>query len=43
LKPKYRVVLKAIFCTLRFIILIFAGHKDIALENAALRQQLTIP
>jgi hypothetical protein len=35
-------MLKAIFCTLRFIILILAGHKDIALENAALRQQLTI-
>ena len=35
-------MLKAIFYTLRFIILILAGHKDIALENAALRQQLTI-
>jgi putative transposase len=35
-------MLKAIFCTLRFFILILAGHKDIALENAALRQQLTI-
>jgi putative transposase len=35
-------MLKAIFNTLRFIILILAGHKQIALENAALRQQLTI-
>src|SRR5712691_6650539 len=35
-------MLKAIFSTLRFIILILAGHKEIALENAALRQQLTI-
>ena len=35
-------MLKAIFYTLRFIILILAGHKDIALENAALRPQLTI-
>jgi putative transposase len=35
-------MLKAIFSTFRFIILILAGHKEIALENAALRQQLTI-
>src|SRR5437879_8636780 len=35
-------MLKAIVSTLRFIILILAGHKEIALENAALRQQLTI-
>ena len=34
-------MLKAIF-TLRFISLILAGHKEIALENAALRQQLMI-
>ena len=27
---------KAIFSTLRFIMLILAGHKEIALENAAL-------
>jgi hypothetical protein len=33
-------MLKAIFKTLRFIILILAGHKQIALENAALRQPL---
>ena len=35
-------MLKAILSTLRFIILTLAGHKEIALENAALRQQLTI-
>ena len=35
-------MLKAIFRTLRFIILVLAGHKEIALENVALRQQLTI-
>ena len=35
-------MLKAIFSTLRFIILILAGHKQIALENAAPRQQLAI-
>jgi putative transposase len=34
-------MLKAFVKTLRFI-LILAGHKQIALENAALRQQLTI-
>jgi hypothetical protein len=31
LQQKYRVMLKAIFKTLRFIILILAGHKQIAL------------
>src|SRR5262245_54020551 len=35
-------MLKAVFRILRFILLIFAGHKEIALENAALRQQLAI-
>ena len=35
-------MLNAILNTLRFIVLILAGHKQIALENAALRQQLTI-
>ena len=35
-------MLKAIFSTLRFIILILAGHKEIALENVALRQQLAV-
>jgi hypothetical protein len=41
-EAKVRAMLKAIFRTLRFIILILPGHKEIALENAALRQQLTI-
>src|ERR1051325_7832173 len=35
-------MLKAVFSTLRLIILILTGHKQIALENAALRQQLAI-
>ncbi|PYS40709.1 MAG: hypothetical protein DMG14_09710 [Acidobacteria bacterium] len=35
-------MLGAVFSTLRFIMLILAGHKQIALENAALRQQLAI-
>jgi hypothetical protein len=41
-EAKYRLMLKAILGTLRFFILILAGHQDIALENATLRQQLTI-
>jgi hypothetical protein len=35
-------MLKAILNTLRFIILILAGHEQMALEDAALRQQLTM-
>jgi putative transposase len=35
-------MLKAVFRILRFILLIFAGHKEVALENAALRQELAI-
>src|SRR5215813_10711509 len=35
-------MLKAVFRILRFILLIFAGHKEVALDNAALRQQLAI-
>jgi putative transposase len=35
-------MLKAVFSTLRFIMLILAGHKQIVLENVALRQQLAI-
>ena len=35
-------MLKGVFSTVRFIMLILAGHKQIALENAALRQQLGI-
>src|SRR5438093_9571032 len=42
LKAKCRVMLKALFSTLRFIMLILAGHTQIALENVALRQQLAI-
>jgi hypothetical protein len=34
---------KAIVCSLRFIILILAGHKDIALENAALAKAVDDP
>src|SRR5215813_2252868 len=35
-------MLKLVFSALRFIVLILAGHKQLALENAALRQQLAI-
>jgi putative transposase len=35
-------MLKAVLVTLRFILLIFAGHQQVVLENAALRQQLAI-
>src|SRR5262245_71021 len=35
-------MLKAVFSTVRFVLLILAGYKQIALENAALRQQLVI-
>src|SRR5215510_9773239 len=35
-------MLTAVFRILRFILLILAGHKEVALENAALRQQLAI-
>lgn len=35
-------MLKAVLSTLRFIVLSLAGHKQVALENAALRQQLAI-
>ncbi len=35
-------MLRAVLITLRFIILIFAGHQQVVLENAALRQQLAI-
>src|SRR5438105_5315211 len=36
------LMLKAVFCGLRFIILVLGGHKQTALENVALRQQLAI-
>ena len=32
----------AIFIAIRFIILVFNGQKQVALENAALRQQLAV-
>jgi len=35
-------MLKAILVAIRFVILVFSGRKQIALENAALRQQLVI-
>ena len=35
-------MLRAVFSTLRFIMLTLAGHKQIGLENVALRQQLAI-
>jgi putative transposase len=35
-------MLTTVLTTLRFIILTFTGHKQVALENAALRQQLAI-
>src|SRR5215510_5381690 len=35
-------MLRAVFSTLRFIMVTVVGHKQIALENAALRQQLAI-
>ena len=35
-------MLNAIVIAIRFIILVFSGHKQVALENAALRQQLAV-
>ena len=35
-------MLMAILCGLRLILLVLAGHKQVALENAALRQQLAV-
>jgi hypothetical protein len=35
-------MLEAVVSALRFIILVLAGHKQVALENVALRQQLAI-
>ena len=32
-QAKYRVMLRAVFSTLRFIILILAGHKQVALAD----------
>src|SRR5215471_5980652 len=35
-------MLKVVFRSLRFLMLILVGHNQVALENAALRQQLAI-
>ena len=35
-------MLNAILLGLRFVILVFGGHKQVALENAAMRQQLAV-
>jgi hypothetical protein len=35
-------MLNAVGVSIRFILLIFAGQKQVALENAALRQQLAV-
>jgi hypothetical protein len=35
-------MLNAIVIAIRFIILVFSGHKQVALENAAFRQQLAL-
>jgi hypothetical protein len=35
-------MLNAIVVSIRFILLILGGHKRVALENAALRQQLAV-
>jgi hypothetical protein len=35
-------MLNAIVVSIRFILLMLAGQKQVALENAALRQQLTV-
>ena len=35
-------MLNAIAVSIRFILLVFGGQKQVALENAALRQQLAV-
>src|SRR5713101_7361700 len=35
-------MLKLIMLVIRFVILVFGGQKQVALENAALRQQLAV-
>jgi hypothetical protein len=35
-------MLNAIVVSIRLILLILGGHKQVALENAALRQQLAV-
>src|SRR5215813_6014828 len=39
---QYRRMLNLIWVALRFLILMFGGHKQVALENAALRHQLAV-
>jgi hypothetical protein len=36
------LMLNAILIGIRFVILVFSGHKQVALENAALRQQVLV-
>ena len=35
-------LVELIFATIRFLILAFSGHKQVALENIALRHQLAV-
>lgn len=35
-------MLNSLLLALRFLILVFSGHKQVALENVALRQQLAV-
>src|SRR5215468_7322146 len=35
-------MLKSLFLAIRFLILVFSGHKQVALENIALRHQLAV-
>jgi len=35
-------MLNSLFLAIRFLILIFSGHKHVALENIALRHQLAV-
>lgn len=42
--PQTRVaMLKSIAVWIRFVLLVFGGQGQVALENAALRQQLAVP
>ncbi len=35
-------MLNAVFAAVRFLFLVFGGHQQVALENAALRQRLAV-
>jgi hypothetical protein len=35
-------MLNSLFLAIRFLILVFSGHKQVALENIALRHQLAV-